>query len=150
MGVLVVCLGLLFAAQDVLSALQLRARARLLTLGTTRRIIAEIDERERAVLRNPRFIAGLILVVTLAVLAGQAIITTKVNSASPADSEALFAAYRIPIRSVFLVVLPVGFVSLVVIFARAVAPVGHVPQGGVTVHHPYQLLAGSLQQHLLA
>ena len=27
---------------------------------------------------------------------------------------------------------------------------GHVPQGGVTVHHPYQLLAGSLQQHLLA
>ena len=31
--------------------------------------------------------------------------------------------------------------------ARAV---GHVPQGGVTVHHPYQLLAGSLQQHLLA
>ena len=28
--------------------------------------------------------------------------------------------------------------------------VGHVPQVGVTVHHPYQLLAGSLQQHLLA
>ena len=27
---------------------------------------------------------------------------------------------------------------------------GHVPQVGVTVHHPYQLLAGSLQQHLLA
>ena len=27
---------------------------------------------------------------------------------------------------------------------------GHVPQGGVTVHHPYQLLAGSLQEHLLA
>ena len=25
---------------------------------------------------------------------------------------------------------------------------GHVPQVGVTVHHPYQLLAGSLQQHL--
>ena len=24
------------------------------------------------------------------------------------------------------------------------------PQGGVTVHHPYQLLAGSLQEHLLA
>ena len=28
--------------------------------------------------------------------------------------------------------------------------IGHVPQVGVTVHHPYQLLAGSLQQHLLA
>ena len=27
---------------------------------------------------------------------------------------------------------------------------GHVPQGGVTAHHPYQFLAGSLQQHLLA
>ena len=26
---------------------------------------------------------------------------------------------------------------------------GHVPQVGVTVHHPYQLLAGSWQQHLL-
>ena len=29
-------------------------------------------------------------------------------------------------------------------------PEGHVPQVGVTVHHPYQLLAGSLQQHLPA
>ena len=27
---------------------------------------------------------------------------------------------------------------------------GALPQVGVTVHHPYQLLAGSLQQHLLA
>ena len=27
---------------------------------------------------------------------------------------------------------------------------GHVPQVGVTVHHPDQLSAGSLQQHLLA
>ena len=28
--------------------------------------------------------------------------------------------------------------------------VGHVPASGVAVHHPYHLLAGSLQQHLLA
>ena len=27
---------------------------------------------------------------------------------------------------------------------------GHVPASGVTVHHPDQLLAGGLQQHLLA
>ena len=39
------------------------------------------------------------------------------------------------------------------LFAPAAVPAedeGHVPQVGVTVHHPYQLLAGSLQEHLLA
>ena len=33
---------------------------------------------------------------------------------------------------------------------RAIGSAGRVPQGGVTVNHPDHLLAGSLQQHLLA
>ncbi len=28
--------------------------------------------------------------------------------------------------------------------------IGHVPQAGVTAHHPSHFLTGSLQQHLLA